>query len=188
MKAFDFDNTLYFGESSIDFALFMIKKNKKIILWIPRILSGLIKYKLCIIGKDKIESEINAFLQFVVKDKDDIKKNVCEFWEKYAKNLNMSLVNTIQSDDVIITASPSFLIEGIGSRLGTSNLICSDFNLDTKKIEFLNFGENKVKRFGEIYGDSQIDSFYTDSYNDKAMMDFANKSFLVRKKKIKQIK
>ena len=57
MKAFDFDNTLYFGESSVDFALFMMKKNKKIILWLPRIFWGLLKYKLCLISREKIEDD-----------------------------------------------------------------------------------------------------------------------------------
>jgi len=35
MKAFDFDNTIYRGESSIDLAVYMIRNNKKIILYLP---------------------------------------------------------------------------------------------------------------------------------------------------------
>lgn len=31
MKEFDFDNTLYRGESSLDFSLYMIRTNKKIL-------------------------------------------------------------------------------------------------------------------------------------------------------------
>ena len=37
MIVFDFDNTLYRGESSVDFALFMIRYNPRIILWLPKI-------------------------------------------------------------------------------------------------------------------------------------------------------
>ena len=46
MKVFDFDNTLYHGESAVDLAIFMIKNNKKIILYLPKIFINLIKYKL----------------------------------------------------------------------------------------------------------------------------------------------
>lgn len=188
MKAFDFDDTLYRGESSIDYVLFMIKKNKKIILWIPKILFGLIQYKLCLISKEKIENQINDFLKFVIKDKEEIANQVREFWEKFSRNLNQELINTITNDDVIITASPSFLIEGIKNRLGTANLICSEFDLDKKCVLYFNFGENKVKKFYEVHGNSKIECFYTDSYNDKSMMDISDKVFLVKKRKIKQIK
>ena len=49
MKVFDFDNTLYHGESSVDLALYMIRTNKKIIKYLPSIFINLIKYKLCMV-------------------------------------------------------------------------------------------------------------------------------------------
>ena len=188
MKAFDFDNTLYFGESSVDFALFMMKKNKKIILWLPRIFWGLLKYKLCLISREKIEDEINAFMKSVIKEKAETAKLVAEFWQKHQKNLNIELLKTVTEEDVIITAGPSFLIEAVKNKLGTSNLICSEFDAETGRVVYLNFGENKVKSFREKYAESLIDCFYTDSYNDKALMDISAKIFLVKRSRIKQIK
>lgn len=188
MKAFDFDNTLYHGESSLDFALFMIKKNKKIILWLPRIFINLLTYKLCLIKTEQIVSLINAFMKSVIKKDYDVEALVDEFWKENKQKLNKNLVKKISKDDVIITAGPSFLINGIKKRLGTSNLICSVFDIDKRCVEYLNFGENKVKEYRKRYGDEKVDIFYTDSYNDKAMMEISKNVFLVGKNGIKRIK
>lgn len=145
MKVFDFDNTLYRGESSLDFSLYMIRTNKKILLYLPVILTNTVKYKLCLVDRE-------------------------------------------EPDDLIITAGPSFLLDGIRDRLGTQNIIASEVDLDKREITHFNFKDNKVKKFRELYGDAKIDSFYTDSYNDRAVMDISEKVFLVKNGKIRRIK
>lgn len=188
MKVFDFDNTLYNGESAIDFVLYLIKGNKKILLWLPRIGIGLLKYKMCLVGKDAIESQLNAFLKFVATDGRDLKETVADFWSKYEKNLKPELCKLVEKGDAIITGSPWFLIDGIKEKLGTSNLICSDFDMVNYHINYLNYGENKVKKYHEAYGDKLIDAFYTDSYNDQPMMDISKEVYLVTKNKVEKIK
>ena len=79
-------------------------------------------------------------------------------------------------------------MDGIRDRLGTQNIIASEVDLDKREITHFNFKENKVRRFRELYGDARIKSFYTDSYNDQAVMDISDKVFLVKKGKIKRIK
>lgn len=187
MNVFDFDNTLYKGESSVDFALFMIKNNKKIILWLPKIFWNLFKYKLCLLSKDEIENMINDFMKAIVKDKNEVLNLTEDFWKKYKRKLNKIILEKVSKDDVIITAGPSFLIEAIKSELGTCNMICSEVDLDKKQITYLNFSANKVKRYRDIYNNQPIDNFYTDSYNDKAMMDISNKVFLVKGNIVKGI-
>lgn len=72
MKVFDFDNTLYHGESAVDLALYMIRNNKKIILYLPKIFVNLINYKLCIVKKKTMVSAINDFLRNALRDKNEI--------------------------------------------------------------------------------------------------------------------
>ena len=62
------------------------------------------------------------------------------------------------------------------------------YNKETGKFIRLCFLENKVKAFREIYPDRHIENFYTDSMNDKAMMDIADNVYLVKKNKITKIK
>ena len=82
MKVFDFDNTLYHGESAVDLSLFMIKNNRRIILYLPKIFINLIKYKLCIVRKEKMVRAINDFMRNALRDKNKIYEAVEGFWGK----------------------------------------------------------------------------------------------------------
>ena len=68
MKAFDFDNTLYRGESSLDFSLYMIRTHKKIFLYLPIIMANTISYKLCLVDKDKLGAEICKYMKLIIRD------------------------------------------------------------------------------------------------------------------------
>lgn len=188
IKVFDFDNTIYRGESSIDFALFMIKHNKRILFFIPTIIWYTILYKLCLTKKDKLEKRINEVIKLLVRDKDELITLAGKFWQKYHQKLDKRILRRINEDDLIITAGPFFLIDAIKEKLNTKNLICSEVNWDKIEVAFFNFGENKVKRYRELYGDRPIDHFYTDSYNDRSMMDISDRVYIVKNGRIKSIK
>lgn len=189
MKAFDFDNTIYRGESSIDLAVYMIRTNKKIILYLPMIFTNLVKYKLCMIGRKEMEIILNDFCQAVMGDKDEAAEIIDRFWRTHAHKLNRRILKLIRPEDIIITAGPDILINGIRNRLHTDHIISSEVDLDSGRFTYLNFKDNKVKRYKEIYGDTPIDVFYTDSYNDRALMEISNQVFLVKKGvPLKQIK
>lgn len=188
MKAFDFDNTLYRGESSMDFALFMIRNNKKILLYLPIIFGNAIKYKLCLVDRRKLEDTINKYLKIIVRSRKEIEDLVKEFWKKHSDRLDTRMLSLISPEDVIISAGPRFLLEGVRDRLGTSDIICSEVDLDRKEIEYFNFKDNKVRKFRELYGNEPIECFYTDSYNDQAVMDISERVFLVKKGRIREIK
>ena len=110
------------------------------------------------------------------------------FLETHRKRLDERIVRRIRSGDMIITAGPSFLIDAIKSELGEVRLICSEIDLDAKKLCYLNFAKNKAKKFRELCGERKITSFYTDSYNDKALMEISEKVFMVKRKRVERIK
>lgn len=64
----------------------------------------------------------------------------------------------------------------------------SEIDLDRKCVTYLNFSDNKVKRFRELYGEQRIDCFFTDSYNDRALMEVSERVYLVTKGKLKRVK
>ena len=180
MKVFDFDNTLYRGESAVDFALFMIRYQPRIILWLPKIFRNLLKYKLCLVKGGDMEAQIDRFMQRCLPDEQVLRRLVRRFWKTHIRRLNTSLIRRIRPEDAIITAGPEFLLRPIQKQLGTSNLLCSEVDLAHKKILRLNFSKQKVIRFREVCGNAVIDVLYTDSYNDRALMEAARKVFLVR--------
>jgi len=188
MKVFDFDNTLYHGESAVDLALYMIGNNRKIILYLPKIFVNLIKYKLCMVEKKKMVAAINDFLRNALRDKNEIFSAVDGFWEKNRCKLDKAMLKRIEKDDIIITAGPDFLINGIRDLINTDHIISSRIDAEKMKVKYLNFGENKVKGYKAMYGDRRIDCFYTDSYNDKALMDISDKVYIVKKGRLSRIK
>ena len=181
VKVFDFDNTIYKGESSIDFSFYMIRHNKKILRYVPTILLSLAGYKLCLLKKEKLESIINDFLFGVLDGTESIPAYVGQFWKGHAHKLNKRILRMVEPEDVIISASPILLIQGIRKMINTENIVGTEIDLEQKRVTWFNFGDNKVKRYRALYGDRKIDAFYTDSYNDKDLMDIAEKVYIIKK-------
>ena len=180
MKVFDFDSTIYRGESPVDFTFYMIRHNKKIVRYVPRIMVTLAGYKMHLIKKEKLESLSNEFIEKVLDDPDSLSEFVSQFWATHAHKLNKDIVRLIDSGDVIITASPSFLINGVSDMLNTRHILGTEIDLQQKKLVWYNFGDNKVERYRSIYGYRQIDAFYTDSFYDEYLMDISREVYIVR--------
>jgi hypothetical protein len=55
-----------------------------------------------------------------------------KFWEKHKDKLKPFMLKKLSSDDIIISATPRFVLEGIVDELKISskNLICSEFSDD----------------------------------------------------------
>jgi len=189
MKVFDFDNTIYDGESLFDFFTFITKKNKKALLYIPVALKILLQYKLKLITDENVNSLASKFTSLIVKDQNQLDLYIKEFWDLNRKKLKPEFLRKLKRNDVIITASPSLLMDGIKEQLKGVKIIASEFNLETNQFDFLCLGENKVKKFESIYGKrKKIKEFYTDSLNDLPMVKKAKKAYMVKNNKIKRIK
>ena len=88
-------------------------------------------------------------------------------------------------DDVIISASPTFLLEPICKRLHINYLIASEVDKYTGKYDGTNcYGVEKVKRFNKIFPNSSIDNFYSDSLSDTPLAKLSKHAFLVSNNKI----
>lgn len=188
MNAYDFDNTIYDGESIFDFFIFSLKKDIWLIRFLPIVLFRLIEYKLNLLKIEKIyktvEMIINSFLKHSKFNYDNF---VEQFWKKNYKKLKPEFLKMLKNDDLIITGCPDFLINYIKDDLKTKNIICTEFDDKNKKISFICFGDNKVKAFKKKYKNKKIKKFYTDSLSDIPFMKLADEVYLVNKGKIKKI-
>ena len=188
MKGFDFDNTIYDGESVFDFAIFVVKREKKLLKYIPVFIWILIKYKMCWMKKEDLLASLEKYSKEFMSNKQSILQLVEEFWEENIDKLYPHMLKKIKEDDVIITTSPKFLMDAIKDVIPTNHVIASEVDLESGKIIHLNFQDNKVKAFQEKYPTTKLVEFYTDSYNDLPMMNLSKKVFLVKKGCCKQIK
>ncbi len=188
MNVYDFDNTIYDGESIVDFYRFLLKKSPSLISMMPKMLWMLVKYKACRISRGELlrESEKNARRMFVkFPDADAL---VREFWDKNQHKIKKFYLGMQKSDDVVISANASFLLDEIAQRLGIGTVISSQIDLKTGKISSLCFRENKPQIFREYFPNAVINRFYTDSMNDKPMFALAERVFIVKGEKIKEFK
>lgn len=189
MRVFDFDNTIYNGESALDFFIYYLKKFPfQVAKYIPEFTKGVIKYKR---GKLSIDEALKSYSS-IFKDCcarfDNIPKEIDIFWNKNEHKIKNFYLEMRQPDDVILSASPEVVLNVICKRIGVKNVIGSQLDIERGEIYSICYRENKIGRFREIYPDAVIDEFYTDSFNDRPFMDISENVYFVKKNKIKKIK
>lgn len=186
MRVFDFDNTIYKGESVFDFYLFTIRYNPSVAKYVPIVVFNLIKYKLGKTTMQDLEEAVKKYASSYLNAFDNKEEIICAFWDKHIKKIKKWYKPL--PDDVIITASFNMIMDEACSRLGVKNCICSVVNRETMQVEYLNFRDNKRKTFVELYKNKTVDEFYTDNMVDKPMIELAKKAYFVKGNKIKRIK
>ena len=111
----------------------------------------------------------------------DVKQEIELFWEKNINKIHDWYILQKHDSDVIISASPEFLIQPICSRLKVFP-IASLVDPKSGMYTGLNcYGEEKVRRFRELYPEINIEYFYSDSRSDTPLTVLSNKAFFVRK-------
>lgn len=181
MNVFDFDGTVYNGDSSIDFWLFCAKQNVAIFKFLPHQIKGFFLFISKKISKEEFKSHFFRFIKGI----DNLDLAVKQFWDKNEKKIKIWYVQMHKDDDCVISASPEFILKEICKRLGINNLIATKVDIHTGKIIGKNcHGKSKVGLFKERFEDAFIDSFYSDSKSDLPMARLAKKAFFVRGNKI----
>lgn len=188
MNVYDFDNTIYDGESLFDFYLFCLKKDIKFIKYLKVAVVSLIKYKLCIITIDKLIKLCSKYVYDFLTDVGDFEDAAKEFWDKNEHKIKSWYFDVKKDDDVLVSANFNVFLNEICNRLGINNIISSEVDTDKKEVLQLCFRSNKVALYKEKYKDAVIDNFYTDSRNDMPMIKISKNAFLVKDNKIKKIK
>lgn len=174
MDIYDFDGTLYDGDSTVDFVRFCMKRHPKALLTLPRTAWAAVRF-MNPITKDKtrFKDALYGFLEAVP----DPESEVRAFWEGHRSKIAGPCKPS--PGDLVISASPKFLLQGICDEMGLS-LIASPVNIRTGRTEGPNCsGAEKVRRFREAYPDVSVDRFYSDSRNDDPMASLAQEAFMV---------
>lgn len=177
MNVYDFDKTIYDGDSSIDFYLYSLKRNPLILVTFPVQILGFILYFLKIYNKEKLKEKFFTFLRLIK----NIDNYINDFWLNNDKKIKKWYLFQKKEDDIIISASPEFLLKPLIEKLKIGNVIATKVNKNTGKFESKNcYGLEKVKRFKKLYGNKIINSFYTDSIKaDKNMIKYSKESYII---------
>ncbi len=182
MNVYDFDDTIYRGDSSVDFYIFCLRKNIKLLKYLPKQIKAVILYKLKKIDKNKMKEIYFSFLNDI-----DAKNCVKEFWNKKNKNIKKWYMESKKEDDVVISASPEFLLKPICEEIGIKNLIATKVDMKTGKFIGDNCkGEKKVELFREKFKEAKIDKFYSDSYSDTPLAKISEEAYIVKGNRISE--
>ena len=181
VNVYDFDGTIYNGASSVDIYFFLLKRYPKLIAFFPKQMLGIVKYKLHLSSKEEMKEMYFSFLKGVRTDK----TFVDDFWKQNQNKIKEWYLKQKRKDDVIISASPEFLLKPICDILGIDNLIATKVELSSGKFLSKNCqGAEKVVRFEEIFSEAEIEAFYSDSKSDTYMAKLATKAFLIKNNRI----
>ncbi len=188
MNVYDFDNTIYSGESVIDFFFYFMKRDLRLVAYLPKVFVALLKYKARKITIDQALNEYGALVENYCRGIDDLQGEIVKFWDTHLCKIKPFYAYIRKDDDVILSAGFDIVLEEMGKRMNIKNIISTETDRDEFRIINFCFRENKVKMFKKYYPDAVIENFYTDSLNDQPIIDIARNAYLVKGNKITKIK
>lgn len=181
MNVYDFDKTIYDGDSTLDFYFYSLKKDFKLIRFLPLQVIGFLRYMFGLCPKLEFKEKFYSFLSGI----NDVDLFVHEFWNKNEGKIKPWYLKNKRYDDLVISASPTFLLEPICSRLKIKHLIASEVNKFTGMCEGENcYGKEKVIRLKALFNHELIEEFYSDSLSDEPLSLLAKKRYIVSKNEI----
>jgi phosphoserine phosphatase len=107
MNVYDFDKTIYAGDSSIDFYVYNLKQDWTILRFSPQQIHALLNYKLKRISKTQMKQVFYIYMKTIV----DMDERVSGFWVTHKHHLRDFYLKQKRTEDVIISASPTFLLQ-----------------------------------------------------------------------------
>ncbi len=177
MNVYDFDGTIYDGDSTVDFLLYALKAKPSLVRFLPKQFWGFVLYGLKRIDKTQLKEYFFSFLSAI-----DTEKMAEDFWERNQEKIFSWYPDQHRHDDIVISASPEFLLQPICRRLRIDHLIASRVDAKTGKFAGENCrGQEKVRRLQAQYQVTRIERFYSDSDADLPLAGIADQAFLVKR-------
>ena len=177
MNVYDFDNTILRGDSSARFFAYCLTHCPRMWADIPaQAVNGLL-FVLKLKPKQAFKQRMFGFLRRI----DDVDAAVAAFWRENLPRVKPWYRQAHRDDDVVITASPEFLVRPACEALGIVHLLGSPVDRHTGAFSGPNcHGAEKVRRFREIFPDAHVETFCSDSHSDDPMAALADSARLVK--------
>ena len=181
MNVYDFDNTILRGDSTVRFFVYCLARTPRMLLRLPGIAWG----ALFVLRRDKQGFKQGMF--GFLRDLKHPEEMVSAFWKKNIRRVKPFYLQKKRDDDVIISASPEFLIAPAMALLSRARVLASPVDLHSGLYTGKNcHGEEKVRRFREAFPDGKIDEFYSDSHSDDPVARLAKQAYMVKGEKLEK--
>ena len=180
IDVYDFDGTIYDGDSTVDFTLFCLRRH-------PGVLAGLPKFigvsALLALGKRNL-TQFKSVLFSEMAKRFSLAKEAELFWqdERTRAKLGKWFFETPRDLPIVIaSASPAFELQYAAKILGMPTLIGTKCDAKTGVLIGKNCkGEEKLRRIEEAVGAFEIRAMYTDDAKaDGPLLAAAQEGYIV---------
>ena len=178
MNVYDFDGTIFTPDSSYCFICFCLRRYPRAVC---NIIPSALFQVFCYLKegrKDakKLKESLFSFLNRI----ESTEQAVSDFWETHFQQIEPWYLEKRCEDDVIISASPEFLLQPVAEKMGV-HLIATRMDPYSGTIHGKNCHDaEKVSRFLEQYSADSVDEFYSDSLSDTPMAELARQAYFVK--------
>lgn len=178
MNLYDFDNTIFRGDSSVRFIKYsLIHYPFKVLYCFLKALKECIK---CLFKKSNfgfVKSELFSF----VKDINNLDEYMNNYVVKNMDRIKKFYLEQKEEEDVVISASFDFIVRPFCEKLGIKTIICTEFDTKNGHIIGKNCkGVEKIVRFKEVFKNYNVCNAYSDSLSDIPMFEIAKNGYVVK--------
>lgn len=176
-NVYDFDKTIYKRDSTLDFYRFCLKQHPVILVEIPVVFLYAILFSFRLCSMTAFKEKFFRFLRHL----DTLDDLVTAFWNANQHEIAEYYRKGQRADDIVISASPEFLLEPICKTLNIETLIASKVDPESGLYDGENcWGKEKLERLRQELPDVSVGEFYSDSISDAPLAGIAEKAYLVQ--------
>ena len=181
IDVYDFDGTLYHGDSTVDFVRHCFARHPSLFAALPAL--GLASLRLLTRRADLTATKSALFSEMARRF--DLDAEAARFWarEDVRRNLYPWFRDTPRDLPVVVaSASPEFEQRHAAALLGDVTLVCTRCGADGRIVGRNCKGEEKLRRIREAVGEYAVRAMYTDDAKaDAPLLAAAEERYLVSK-------
>ena len=181
MNIYDFDNTIYKGDTNKDILLYSFKKHPfKVIKALKKTKKLERDYKRGLITFERVKEAMLSFLFEI----DDLDGYIEKFVSSHMKNIKPWYLSRKNDYDIVISASYELWSIPFCKKLGIRYVLATKTDKEGHIIGKNCKGEEKVKRLASTIPNAQIVTSYSDSESDLPILNLAKTAYVVEGNKL----
>ena len=181
MNIYDFDDTIYNGDTNRDIILYSFKKHPfKVIKALKKTKKLERDYKRGLITFERVKEALLSFLFEI----DDLDSYIEKFVNANIKKIKPWYLSRKSEYDIVISASYELWIVPFCRKLGIKYVLATKTDKDGHIIGKNCKGEEKVRRLASTIPNAQIITSYSDSESDLPILNLAKTAYVVEGNKL----